>query len=89
MARFTPPANGAAGEATLTLTAGSRFATTERRAFVDISYAGESCRLTVVQQAMNDATDIASVFDPDFARELQKHGYVADAGHIAFRRGEE
>lgn len=79
-----PPASGAAGEALLTLSAGSRFATTERRAFVDISYAGESCRLTVVQQAMNDATDIASVFDPDFARELQKHGYVADAGHIAF-----
>lgn len=79
-----PPASGAAGEALLTLSAGSRFATTERRAFVDISYAGESCRLTVVQQAMNDDTEITSAFDADFARELQKHGYVADAAHITF-----
>lgn len=77
-------ASGPAGEASLTLSAGSRFAKTERRAFVDISYAGESCRLTVVQQAMNDGTVITPAFDSDFARELQKHGYVADAARITF-----
>ncbi len=79
------PESGKAGKATLTMTAEANASKEERKATVRILYGGETpCVLSVVQSGINDHTDIAAFFDPLFAQELQKRGYVADAGHISF-----
>ena len=38
--------------------------------------------LTVTQAAASDDTDFTTLFDPDFAKELQKQGIIADAENI-------
>ncbi len=77
------PERGKAGKATLTMTAEANASKEERKASVHILYGGETpCVLSVVQSGLNENTNISAFFDPLFAQELQKRGYVADAKHI-------
>ena len=73
------PASGQAGSSILTLSATQANPSgNERTAYVDIAYGEMSRRLTVVQEGVN----IADAFDPLFAQELQKRGYIPDATRI-------
>ncbi len=73
---------GKAGKVTLTMIAEPNPVTAERVASVRILYGGQMpCVLSVVQSGLSE-TDITSDFDPLFAQELQKRGYIADAKNI-------
>ena len=76
------PASGTAGEQTVELSATRNFRASARTAYADIACGKQSVRLTVTQTAASDATDFTAQFDPDFAKELQKQGIIADAGNI-------
>ena len=76
------PASGTAGEQTVELSAARNFRASARTAYADIACGEQSVRLTVTQTAASDATDFTAQFDPDFAKELQKQGIIADAEHI-------
>ena len=76
------PASGTAGEQTVELSATRNFRASARTAYADIACGKQSVRLTVTQAAASDATDFTAQFDPDFAKELQKQGIIADAGNI-------
>ena len=76
------PMNGTAGEQTVELSAARNFRASARTAYADIACGKQSVRLTVTQTAASDATDFTAQFDPDFAKELQKQGIIADAGNI-------
>lgn len=79
------PESGAAGNAELLLTAAANYGASPRIAYVDIMYGQpEAYRITVTQSGRTDDVDITTAFDPLFADELQKRGYVEDAGHITF-----
>lgn len=80
------PASGKAGKITLKMTAEGNPRTSERRAYVIISYGSDSpCRLTVTQAGEAENADITAAFDPLFAQALEKRGYIADASHIMVR----
>ena len=76
------PMSGTAGEQTVELSATRNFRASARTAYADIACGEQSVRLTVTQTAASDATDFTAQFDPDFAKELQKQGIIADAGNI-------
>ena len=76
------PTSGTAGEQTVELSAARNFRASARTAYADIACGKQSVRLTVTQTAASDATDFTAQFDPDFAKELQKQGIIADAGNI-------
>ena len=76
------PTSGTAGEQTVELSAARNFRASARTAYADIACGKQSVRLTVTQTAASDATDFPAQFDPDFAKELQKQGIIADAGNI-------
>ena len=76
------PTSGTAGEQTVELSATRNFRASARTAYADIACGKQSVRLTVTQTAASDATDFTAQFDPDFAKELQKQGIIADAGNI-------
>jgi len=76
------PMSGTAGEQTVELSAARNFRASARTAYADIACGKQSVRLTVTQTAASDATDFTAQFDPDFAKELQKQGIIADAGNI-------
>ena len=76
------PTSGTAGEQTVELSAARNFRASARMAYADIACGKQSVRLTVTQTAASDATDFTAQFDPDFAKELQKQGIIADAGNI-------
>ena len=76
------PMSGTAGEQTVELSATRNFRASARTAYADIACGKQSVRLTVTQTAASDATDFTAQFDPDFAKELQKQGIIADAGNI-------
>ncbi len=81
------PESGKAGKTTLTMTAEVNASKEERKASVRILYGGETpCVLSVVQSGISGNTDITADFDPLFAQELQKRGYVADAKHITLAK---
>ncbi|OUN56794.1 hypothetical protein B5G16_11570 [Alistipes sp. An66] len=76
------PASGTAGEQTVELSAARNFRASDRTAYADLVCGEQSVRLTVTQTAASDATDFTAQFDPDFAKELQKQGIIADAENI-------
>ena len=76
------PMSGTAGEQTVELSAARNFRASARTAYADLACGKQSVRLTVTQTAASDATDFTAQFDPDFAKELQKQGIIADAGNI-------
>ena len=76
------PMSGTAGEQTVELSATRNFRASARTAYADLACGKQSVRLTVTQTAASDATDFTAQFDPDFAKELQKQGIIADAGNI-------
>ena len=76
------PTSGTAGEQTVELSAARNFRASARTAYADLVCGEQSVRLTVTQTAASDATDFTAQFDPDFAKELQKQGIIADAGNI-------
>ena len=76
------PMSGTAGEQTVELSATRNFRASARTAYADLACGEQSVRLTVTQTAASDATDFTAQFDPDFAKELQKQGIIADAGNI-------
>ena len=76
------PMNGTAGEQTVELSAARNFRASARTAYADIACGKQSVRLTVTQTAASGDTDFTAQFDPDFAKELQKQGIIADAGNI-------
>ena len=76
------PTSGTAGEQTVELSAARNFRASARTAYADIACGKQSVRLTVTQTAASGDTDFTAQFDPDFAKELQKQGIIADAGNI-------
>ncbi len=76
------PMSGTAGEQTVELSATRNFRASARTAYADLACGEQSVRLTVTQTAASDATDFTAQFDPDFAKELQKQGIIADADNI-------
>ena len=76
------PASGTAGEQTVELSAARNFRASDRTAYADLVCGEQSVRLTVTQTAASDATDFTAQFDPDFAKELQKQGIIANAENI-------
>ena len=76
------PASGTAGEQTVELSATRNYRTSDRTAYADLVCGEQSVRLTVTQAAASDDTDFTTLFDPDFAKELQKQGIIADAENI-------
>ena len=76
------PTSGTAGEQTVELSTARNFRASARTAYADLACGKQSVRLTVTQTAASDATDFTAQFDPDFAKELQKQGIIADAGNI-------
>ena len=80
------PASGTAGEQTVEqtveLSATRNFRASARTAYADLACGEQSVRLTVTQTAASGDTDFTAQFDPDFAKELQKQGIIADAGNI-------
>ena len=76
------PMSGTAGEQTVELSATRNFRASARTAYADLACGEQSVRLTVTQTAASDATDFTAQFDPDFAKELQKQGIIADAENI-------
>ena len=76
------PASGTAGEQTVELSATRNYRTSARTAYADLVCGEQSVRLTVTQAAASDDTDFTTLFDPDFAKELQKQGIIADAANI-------
>ena len=76
------PASGTAGEQTVELSATRNYRTSARTAYADLACGEQSVRLTVTQAAASDDTDFTTLFDPDFAKELQKQGIIADAENI-------
>ena len=76
------PASGTAGEQTVELSAPRNYRTSDRTAYADLVCGEQSVRLTVTQAAASDDTDFTTLFDPDFAKELQKQGIIADAENI-------
>ena len=71
-----------AGEQTVELSATRNYRTSDRTAYADLVCGEQSVRLTVTQAAASDDTDFTTLFDPDFAKELQKQGIIADAENI-------
>lgn len=76
------PMSGTAGEQTVELSAARNFRASDRTAYADLVCGEQSVRLTVTQTAASDATDFTAQFDPDFAKELQKQGIIANADNI-------
>lgn len=76
------PASGTAGEQTVELSATRNYRTSDRTAYADLTCGEQSVRLTVTQTAASGDTDFTALFDPDFAKELQKQGIIADAENI-------
>ena len=76
------PMSGTAGEQTVELSATRNFRASARTAYADLACGEQSVRLTVTQTAASGDTDFTAQFDPDFAKELQKQGIIADAGNI-------
>ena len=76
------PASGTAGEQTVELSATRNYRTSARTAYADLTCGEQSVRLTVTQAAASGDTDFTAQFDPDFAKELQKQGIIADAENI-------
>lgn len=78
------PESGKAGKVTLTITAEPTVLRALRKASVRILNSEDTlCVLSVVQSIADEsAEDITAFFDPLFAQELQKRGYVVDAEHI-------
>lgn len=76
------PASGTAGEQTVELSATRNYRASDRTAYADLVCGEQSVRLTVTQAAASDDTDFTTLFDPDFAKELQKQGIIADAENI-------
>ena len=76
------PASGTAGEQTVELSATRNYRTSDRTAYADLTCGEQSVRLTVTQTAASGDTDFTALFDPDFAKELQKQGIISDAENI-------
>ena len=76
------PMSGTAGEQTVELSAARNFRTSDRTAYADLVCGEQSVRLTVTQTAASEVVDFTAQFDPDFAKELQKQGIIADADNI-------
>ena len=76
------PASGTAGEQTVELSATRNYRTSDRTAYADLTCGEQSVRLTVTQTAASGDTDFTALFDPDFAKELQKQGIIANADNI-------
>ena len=76
------PMSGTAGEQAVELSATRNFRASARTAYADLTCEGQSVRLTVTQTAASGDTDFTAQFDPDFAKELQKQGIIADAENI-------
>ena len=76
------PMSGTAGEQTVELSAARNFRASDRTAYADLVCGEQSVRLTVTQTAASEVVDFTAQFDPDFAKELQKQGIIADADNI-------
>ncbi len=76
------PASGTAGKQTVELSATRNYRTSDRTAYADLTCGEQSVRLTVTQTAASGDTDFTALFDPDFAKELQKQGIISDAENI-------
>lgn len=72
------PQNGSAGVGVLSLIAAANPSGAERKARIIISYDGREHTIHVIQQGLN----LADRFDPQFAQELQKRGYIKWASKI-------
>ncbi|MDE7373795.1 MAG: hypothetical protein K2M86_00460, partial [Odoribacter sp.] len=78
---YMSPTSGAAGETRLSISGTKNEAIIPRKAYIDISYGGNTQRLIITQEA-NGEIDITDKFDPEFAQVLQKKGYIQNATHI-------
>ena len=76
------PMSGSAGEQTVELSAARNYRTSDRTAYADLVCGEQSVRLAVTQAGASDDADFTDLFDPDFAKELQKQGIIADAENI-------
>ncbi len=75
------PTSGSAGkDQEIVMTAEVNTTAAERIAYVTISYANKTHKLTVTQTAGPD--DITAFFDLQFAAVLEKRGYIPDAANI-------
>lgn len=72
------PDRGEAGACRIVLTVTENLSGAARSAEIAIVYAEKSCKLVVQQSGLN----LADRFDPLFARELQRRGYIANACRI-------
>ena len=81
------PANGAAGEQRLTLSADNNFRNAPRTARLDLACGGQTVQVAVTQSAsgFDDTTDLTDLFDPQFAQDLQLFGIIPDAEQILFK----
>ena len=81
------PANGAAGEQRLTLSADNNFRNAPRTARLDLACGGQTVQVAVTQSAsgFDDTTDLTDFFDPQFAQDLQLFGIIPDAEQILFK----
>ena len=81
------PANGAAGEQGLTLSADNNFRNAPRTARLDLACGGQTVQVAVTQSAsgFDDTTDLTDFFDPQFAQDLQLFGIIPDAEQILFK----
>lgn len=73
------PQKGSAGVGKLTLTAQANPSGKERKAVVTVLYGGRTYTIDVIQRGLN----LADRFDPLFADELQKRGYIDRAYEIS------
>lgn len=73
------PTSGTPGENTLELTAKENDGDTTRTAYVDFLFGEKRQRLNITQTG---ATNLAPLFDPEFARILKEKGYIPDAEKI-------
>lgn len=73
------PTSGMPGENTLELTAKENDGDATRTAYVDFLFGEKTQRLNITQTG---ATNLAPLFDPEFARILKEKGYIPDAEKI-------
>lgn len=66
------PESGAAGEVELTMLAADNPSGADRKAQIIISFGGKTHTLTAFQDGLNLSSD----FDPYFAQELERRGYI-------------
>ena len=81
------PANGAAGEQRLTLSADNNWRNAPRTACLDLACGGQTVQVAVTQSGSgcDDTTDLTDFFDPQFAQDLQLFGIIPDAEQILFK----